>query len=63
MELDPATGSMASDRLPQNVVPRHYSLTLEPNWDSFTFEGNVVIEYVSTLYQQYGIVSLTAVVI
>jgi aminopeptidase 2 len=32
--------------LPTNVKPLHYSLTLEPNFDKFTYEGTVVIEYV-----------------
>lgn len=32
--------------LPTNVKPLHYSLTLEPNFDKFTYEGVVVIEYV-----------------
>lgn len=32
--------------LPTNVKPLHYGLTLEPNFDKFTYEGTVVIEYV-----------------
>lgn len=30
--------------LPDNVKPVHYDLTLEPNFENFTFEGKVVIE-------------------
>ncbi|KAI5295780.1 Aminopeptidase 2 mitochondrial [Ascosphaera acerosa] len=30
--------------LPKNVKPTHYDLTLEPNFDTFTFEGTVVID-------------------
>ena len=32
--------------LPTNVKPLHYDLTLEPNFEKFTYEGTVVIEYV-----------------
>ena len=32
--------------LPKNVKPLHYDLTLEPNFESFKYEGKVVIEYV-----------------
>ena len=32
--------------LPKNVKPLHYNLTLEPNFESFKYEGKVVIEYV-----------------
>ena len=32
--------------LPTNVKPLHYDLTLEPNFDKFSYEGTVVIEYV-----------------
>ena len=32
--------------LPTNVKPIHYDLTLEPNFEKFTYEGTVVIEYV-----------------
>ena len=32
--------------LPTNVKPLHYSLTLEPNFEKFSYEGTVVIEYV-----------------
>ena len=30
--------------LPANVKPTHYRLTLEPNFEKFTFNGTVVIE-------------------
>lgn len=32
--------------LPTNVVPVHYDLTLEPDFEKFTYEGSVTIEYV-----------------
>ena len=34
--------------LPTNVKPVHYDLTLEPNFETFTYEGTVVIEYVQS---------------
>lgn len=30
--------------LPANVVPRHYDLTLEPDFAKFTFDGTVLID-------------------
>ena len=35
----------AREVLPTNVKPVHYDLTLEPNFEDFTYEGHVVIEY------------------
>lgn len=32
--------------LPTNVKPLHYELTLEPNFEKFSYDGTVVIEYV-----------------
>lgn len=32
--------------LPKNVKPIHYDLTLEPNLETFKYEGTVVIEFV-----------------
>ena len=32
--------------LPSHVKPLHYALTLEPNFEKFSYEGTVVIEYV-----------------
>lgn len=41
-------GASASDHgrelLPANVVPRHYHLTLEPDFDKLSFDGSVVID-------------------
>ena len=34
------------DVLPTNVKPVHYDLTLEPDFEKFTYEGSVTIEYV-----------------
>ncbi|KAI0974442.1 peptidase family M1-domain-containing protein [Xylaria arbuscula] len=31
--------------LPTNVIPRHYDVTLEPDFEKFTFEGKVVIDF------------------
>lgn len=41
-----ASGGSSHGRelLPANVVPRHYDLTLEPNFDKLTFDGTVVID-------------------
>lgn len=36
--------------LPTNVKPLHYDLTLEPDFDKFTYEGTVVIEYVQSRF-------------
>jgi aminopeptidase 2 len=44
---DEALGStLAQGRevLPTNVKPVHYDLTLEPDFEKFTYEGTVVIE-------------------
>lgn len=30
--------------LPANVIPRHYDLVLEPNFETFTYEGTVTID-------------------
>jgi len=30
--------------LPANVVPRHYDITLEPDFEKLTFDGTVVID-------------------
>lgn len=39
---DPTEGR---ELLPTNVVPRHYDVTLEPDFEKFTFEGKVVIDF------------------
>lgn len=30
--------------LPADVVPKHYNITLEPNFETFKFKGTVVID-------------------
>lgn len=30
--------------LPANVIPRHYNLTLEPDFKKHTYEGTVIID-------------------
>ncbi|XXG94745.1 phosphopyruvate hydratase [Hypoxylon texense] len=39
---DPTLGR---ELLPTNVIPTHYDVTLEPNFDKFTFEGKVLIDF------------------
>ncbi|KAI1189063.1 peptidase family M1-domain-containing protein [Nemania serpens] len=39
---DPTKGR---ELLPTNVIPRHYDVTLEPDFEKFTFEGKVVIDF------------------
>ena len=41
--------SRGREVLPTNVKPLHYDLTLEPNFENFSYEGTVKIEYVDTL--------------
>lgn len=36
--------SQAREILPANVKPLHYDLTLEPDFEKFTYEGKVDIE-------------------
>ena len=42
----PAASTSTQGRvvLPTNVVPKHYDVSLEPDFDKFTFEGKVVID-------------------
>lgn len=37
--------SKGRELLPANVKPIHYALTLEPNFDTCTYDGSVTIEY------------------
>lgn len=53
-DADPPGASMdvknARVLLPTNVKPVHYDLTLEPDFEKFTYEGTVVIEYVQSRF-------------
>ena len=40
--------SKAREVLPANVKPIHYDLTLEPDFEKFSYEGSVIIECVTT---------------
>lgn len=41
------TNVQGREVLPTNVKPVHYDLTLDPNFEKFTYDGTVVIEYAS----------------
>ena len=44
-EAEGSVGVMkAREVLPTNVKPLHYNLTLEPDFDKFSYEGTVIIE-------------------
>ncbi|GES62400.1 aminopeptidase 2 [Aspergillus terreus] len=43
-ETSGSTNVHGREVLPTNVKPVHYDLTLEPNFDSFTYNGTVVID-------------------
>jgi aminopeptidase 2 len=36
--------TMGREILPANIVPKHYDLTLEPDFKNFTFQGTVVVD-------------------
>jgi aminopeptidase 2 len=36
--------TMGREILPANVIPKHYDLTLEPDFVKFTFAGDVIID-------------------
>ena len=44
-EASGSTNIKGREVLPTNVKPIHYNLTLEPNFEKFTYDGTVVIEY------------------
>lgn len=44
-EISGSTNVQGREVLPTNVKPVHYDLTLEPNFEKFTYDGTVVIEY------------------
>lgn len=40
--------------LPTNVKPVHYDLTLDPDFEKFTYDGTVVIEYAALTLAIYS---------
>lgn len=36
--------SQGRELLPANVIPRHYDLTLEPDFKNSTYEGHVIVD-------------------
>ena len=61
IDMDQAAVDIAKGRevLPKNVRPVHYDLTLEPNLETFVYEGKVVIEYALSIHCAREIVLLT----
>lgn len=49
--------NVASGRevLPTNVKPLHYDLTLDPDFEKFTYDGSVAIEYVILFLLVWGV--------
>ncbi|KAJ5701755.1 hypothetical protein N7488_009303 [Penicillium malachiteum] len=43
-EVSGSTNVQGREVLPTNVKPVHYDLTLEPNFEKFTYDGSVVID-------------------
>ncbi|KAJ5610716.1 hypothetical protein N7510_007435 [Penicillium lagena] len=43
-DVSGSTNVQGREVLPTNVKPLHYDLTLEPNFDKFTYDGTVVID-------------------
>jgi aminopeptidase 2 len=45
-EADAGGMSLTKGReiLPANVIPRHYDLTLEPDFKNLSYEGHVIID-------------------
>lgn len=39
-----AVNVQSRELLPANVIPRHYHVTLEPDFKKLTFDGTVVID-------------------
>jgi hypothetical protein len=39
-----ASEKPAFNRLPLNAIPKHYDITIKPNFENFTFQGTEQIE-------------------
>lgn len=61
-ETSGSTNVQGREVLPTNVKPQHYDLTLEPDFEKFTYEGTVIIEYVIYAYV-YSYLSITNIYI
>lgn len=48
--------------MPGNVKPTNYTVELEPNFETFKYDGTVVIEYDPRLLMVSGVLRLIALV-
>lgn len=54
-QVSGSTNVQGREVLPTNVKPLHYDLTLDPNFEKFTYEGSVTIEYATQKAHRLGI--------
>ena len=56
-EISGATPLPDREVLPTNVKPLHYDLILEPNFETFKYNGTVTIELVKKCFVPMGFTS------